>query len=83
MGVVMALSERAQSGKGQAVDANVVESVAHVISVLWYLHNKNSFNKAKGENLQDGGVLLCETYQTSKGSSWPWGLLKSPSMRNF
>ncbi|KAB0395321.1 hypothetical protein E2I00_014777 [Balaenoptera physalus] len=80
MGVVMALFERAQSGQGQASDANVIESVARVISVLWYLHNKDSFNKAEGENLQGGGVLLCETYQTSKGSSWPssdWLRLKT------
>ncbi|TKC50881.1 hypothetical protein EI555_019292, partial [Monodon monoceros] len=55
-------------GKGQAVDANVIESVARVNSVLWYLHNKDSFNKAKGENLQDGGALLCETYETSKAN---------------
>ncbi|XP_032959206.1 alpha-methylacyl-CoA racemase-like [Rhinolophus ferrumequinum] len=67
LGIVMALFERAQSGKGQTVNVNLIEGTAYASSVLWYLQNMDYYNKARGENLHDGGSPFYQTYQTSDG----------------
>lgn len=66
-GAVMALYERSQSGKGQTVDANVIEETAYTCSVLWYLQNMKNFNQTTGESLHDGDAPFYQTYQTSDG----------------
>lgn len=67
LGIVMALFERAQSGKGQTVNVNVIEGAAYASSVLWYLRNTDHFNQARGENIHDGGAPFYQTYHTSDG----------------
>lgn len=67
LGTVMALFERAQSGRRQTVDANVIESTAYASSVLWYLQEMNNLNGVKVDNILDGSVPFYDTYRTSDG----------------
>lgn len=78
LGIVMALFECAQSGKGQTVGANVIGGTAYVSPVLWYLQKMDYCNKAKGESLHDGGAPFYETYQTSDGKFMAVGAFKAP-----
>ncbi|XP_054578662.1 alpha-methylacyl-CoA racemase-like [Eptesicus fuscus] len=77
LGTVMALFERARSGKGQTVDANVIESTAYASSVLWYLQRMDYGNGAKGDNLHDGGAPFYDTYQTSDGKFMAVGAIEA------
>lgn len=63
----MALYERAQSGKGQTVNANMIEGTAFICSVLWCLQSMKNFNQTTWDGVHDGGAPFFQTYQTSDG----------------
>ncbi|KAM6109421.1 alpha-methylacyl-CoA racemase [Phoenicopterus ruber ruber] len=67
MGIVIALYERTKSGKGQVIDASMVEGVAYLSSFLWKSQNLGLWNRPRGENLLDSGAPFYETYKTSDG----------------
>ncbi|NWW93296.1 AMACR racemase, partial [Rhynochetos jubatus] len=67
MGIVTALYERTRSGKGQIIDASMVEGVAYLSSFLWKSQNLGLWNRPRGENLLDSGAPFYETYKTSDG----------------
>ncbi|NXK55586.1 AMACR racemase, partial [Chauna torquata] len=67
MGILTALYERTRSGKGQVVDASMVEGIAYVSSFLWKSQNTGIWSRPRGENLLDGGAPFYETYKTSDG----------------
>ncbi|XP_042660754.1 alpha-methylacyl-CoA racemase [Tyto alba] len=67
LGIVLALYERTKSGKGQVIDASMVEGVAYLSSFLWKSQNLGLWNRPRGENLLDSGAPFYETYKTSDG----------------
>ncbi|NXD55496.1 AMACR racemase, partial [Corvus moneduloides] len=76
MGVVIALFERARSGKGQVIDASMVEGVAYLSSFLWKSQNSGLWSQPRGENLLDSGAPFYETYRTSDGKFMAVGALE-------
>uniref|UniRef100_H2ZE89 Alpha-methylacyl-CoA racemase n=1 Tax=Ciona savignyi TaxID=51511 RepID=H2ZE89_CIOSA len=64
-GIVTALLERERSGKGQVIDANMVEGSAYVASFLFC--NRFLLQNAPGENMLDTGAPFYDTYQTKDG----------------
>ncbi|KAL1458547.1 hypothetical protein WDU94_008685 [Cyamophila willieti] len=64
LGIVMALFERTRSGKGQIIDANMVEGSAYLGS--WLARTQNTFlwGQPRGENMLDGGAHCYDTYKT-------------------
>ncbi|XP_070275290.1 alpha-methylacyl-CoA racemase-like isoform X1 [Myotis yumanensis] len=76
-GTVMALFERAQSGRGQTVDANVIESTAYASSALWYLQKMNNFKGVKVDHLLDGSAPFYGTYRTSDGKFMAVGAVEA------
>jgi alpha-methylacyl-CoA racemase len=65
-GVVCALLETARSGKGQVVDAAMVEGVAQLMWMMHSLLAAGSWNAAAREsNLLDGGAHFYTTYETA------------------
>lgn len=67
MGVLAALVERATSGRGQVVDASMVDGAALLTAGLHGLRNIGLWNKGRGNNMLDGGAPFYDTYEASDG----------------
>lgn len=76
LGILMALFERTRSGKGQIIDASMVEGAAYLSSFLWKTQNKGLWNQPRGENVFDGGAPFYTTYQTADGEFMAVGALE-------
>ncbi|MBI2767480.1 MAG: CoA transferase [Chloroflexi bacterium] len=66
-GIVTALVERAASGKGQVVDAAMVDGASLLMTMFYGMWNGGAFNDARGSNLLDTGSHFYNTYETSDG----------------
>jgi alpha-methylacyl-CoA racemase len=67
-GVVCALLEAKQSGKGQVVDAAMVDGSAVLMTMFWSLRNMGVFDEnAPGTNLLDSGAHFYDAYECSDG----------------
>jgi len=66
-GVMAALFERQRSGRGQVVDAAMVDGAASLASIFWGLQAAGSWGAPRGENLLDGGAPFYDTYETADG----------------
>ncbi|XP_030625067.1 alpha-methylacyl-CoA racemase [Chanos chanos] len=75
-GIVLALLERTRSGKGQVIDASMVEGAAYVGSFMWKSQNIGLWNRARGENMLDGGAPFYETYRTLDGQHMAVGAIE-------
>ncbi|XP_054842801.1 alpha-methylacyl-CoA racemase [Eublepharis macularius] len=76
LGIIIALYERTKSGKGQVIDASMVEGAAYLSSFLWKSQNLGLWNRPRGENLLDSGAPFYETYKTSDGKFVAVGALE-------
>ena len=65
-GLVCALLEASRSGKGQVVDAAMVDGTAALMALFFSLAGRG-FTDRRGENLLDGGAPFYNTYQTRDG----------------
>jgi len=67
-GVMCALYERAASGKGQVVDAAMVDGIASMMSLFWGYSQIGKFDEtARGSHHFDGGAHFFEVYETADG----------------
>ena len=66
-GVMAALHERQRSGRGQVVDAAMVDGAASLASIFWGLRAAGQWDAPRGENLLDGGAPFYDTYETADG----------------
>ncbi len=67
MGVLAALVERSSSGRGQVVDASMVDGSALLTAGMHGLRNLGLWNNPRGENMLDGGAPYYDTYETADG----------------
>jgi alpha-methylacyl-CoA racemase len=67
MGVLAALVERSVSGRGQVVDASMVEGSALLTAGMHGLLNIGMWARGRGSNMLDGGAPFYDTYETSDG----------------
>jgi alpha-methylacyl-CoA racemase len=65
-GLVCALLETKQSGKGQVVDAAMVDGSAALMATFYGMAQRG-FVDERGANLLDGGAHFYNTYETSDG----------------
>jgi alpha-methylacyl-CoA racemase len=63
-GILSALVERNRSGKGQIIDASMVEGSALLMSVFYGLQAKGLHSENRGSNLLDSGAPFYEVYET-------------------
>ena len=67
MGVLAALVERASSGRGQVVDASMVDGAALLTAGMHGLRNIGLWKNGRGQNMLDGGAPFYDTYETADG----------------
>ncbi len=66
-GVMAALYERQRSGKGQVVDAAMVDGAASLMGLFHGLRAAGGWRQARASNLLDGGAPFYATYETADG----------------
>jgi alpha-methylacyl-CoA racemase len=67
MGILAALYERTGSGRGQVVDASMVDGSALLATQLHGMYAKGLWPGGRGENMLDGGAPFYDTYETADG----------------
>jgi len=66
-GLLAALLEARQSGRGQIVDAAMVDGAATLMAMFFGLKARGMFRDATGENFLAGGAPYYDTYRTKDG----------------
>lgn len=66
-GVMAALFERGHSGRGQVVDAAMVDGVASLMGLFHGLRAAGGWRDERASNLLDGGAPFYATYETADG----------------
>lgn len=68
-GMVCALLEAQKSGKGQVVDAAMVDGAASLMAMFFTMAAAGRFSDQRGTNMLDGGAHFYDTYETSDGKA--------------
>ncbi|MBC7595023.1 MAG: CoA transferase [Kineosporiaceae bacterium] len=66
-GVLAAVIEARTSGKGQVVDAAIVDGAAHLMSIMVSMQQAGVWSDNRGTNLLDTGAPFYDVYETSDG----------------
>jgi len=67
LGVVAGLLEAQKSGKGQVVDAAMVDGASSLMTAIYGIKAAGVWTNNRGENLLDTGAHFYEVYETSDG----------------
>jgi alpha-methylacyl-CoA racemase len=67
VGVLAALHERRTSGRGQVVDAAMVDGAALLSTMLWSMRDQGIWGDERGANILDGGAPFYDTYECADG----------------
>lgn len=63
-GLVCALLEVSKSGKGQVVDAAMIDGTSALMAMFYSMSASGRFHLERGTNLLDGGAHFYDTYRT-------------------
>ena len=66
-GIVCGILEAQRSGKGQVVDAAMVDGAASLMSAFYGMYAAGFWQDARGTNLLDTGAPFYDTYETRDG----------------
>ncbi|GAA4471109.1 CaiB/BaiF CoA transferase family protein [Phytohabitans houttuyneae] len=83
IGICAALAERASSGRGQVVDAAMVDGAALLNSFLYGMRAMGMWGQERGRNLLDTGAPFYDTYETADGGWIAIGALEPQFYRNL
>ncbi|KAF4445575.1 alpha-methylacyl-CoA racemase [Fusarium austroafricanum] len=75
-GILMAIISRQSSGRGQVVEANMVDGSSYLTTFPRMALNTPMGNKSRGNNLLDGGAPFYDTYEVSDGKYIAVGALE-------
>ncbi|EKF22742.1 coA-transferase III family protein [Mycolicibacterium hassiacum DSM 44199] len=67
VGILAALYERQTSGKGQVIDAAMVDGSSVLIQMIWSFLQDGLWTDERGVNLLDGGAPYYDTYTCADG----------------
>ncbi|MFC8567910.1 CaiB/BaiF CoA transferase family protein [Streptomyces sp. NPDC057245] len=83
MGVLAALWEARSTGRGQVVDAAIVDGTAHMLAVVHSLLADNRWEDRRGRNLIDGGAPFYGVYRTRDARHMAVGALEPQFFATF
>ncbi|MEM9741921.1 MAG: CaiB/BaiF CoA-transferase family protein [Pseudomonadota bacterium] len=66
-GIVCALLEAQKSGKGQVIDAAMIDGAASLMSMFFTMAAAGVHSTDRGSNLLDGGAHFYDSYETKDG----------------
>ncbi|KAK4250646.1 CoA-transferase family III domain-containing protein [Corynascus novoguineensis] len=69
-GVVMALLARERTGRGQVVEANMVDGASYLASFARLARRTPTWDRPRGENLLDSGCPFYDCYETADDGRW-------------
>jgi alpha-methylacyl-CoA racemase len=75
-GVVCALLERERSGRGQVIDAAMVDGSATLMSMFFGMRAMGVHSEPRGTNLLDTGAHFYESYETADGEHMAVGAIE-------
>ncbi|OBK98393.1 carnitine dehydratase [Mycobacterium asiaticum] len=67
LGILSALWERQTSGKGQVVDAAMVDGSSVLVQMMWQMRASGMWTDVRGTNMLDGGAPYYDTYECADG----------------
>ncbi len=67
VGILSALWERQTSGKGQVVDAAMIDGSSVLVQMMWSFRASGMWSDERGVNMLDTGAPYYDTYETSDG----------------
>ncbi|WP_432841486.1 CaiB/BaiF CoA transferase family protein [Dactylosporangium sp. CA-092794] len=67
VGILAALWERDRGGRGQVVDAAMVDGVGVLAQMVWALRARSRWSDERGTNLIDSGAPFYDTYRCADG----------------
>ncbi|WP_343602176.1 CaiB/BaiF CoA-transferase family protein [Mycobacterium sp.] len=67
VGILAALWERQTSGKGQVVDAAMIDGSSVLVQMMWAMRAVGMWTDERGTNMLDGGAPYYDTYECSDG----------------
>lgn len=67
VGILSALWERTRSGRGQVVDAAMVDGVSLLAEMLWEFRARGELSGERGTNALDSGAPFYDTYRCADG----------------
>jgi alpha-methylacyl-CoA racemase len=77
LGILLALIEREKSGKGQVVDAAMVDGATHLLTYFFGLLAHGLMTPDIGTNMLDGGAPYYQTYETADGKFMAVGAIEA------
>jgi len=75
-GVVAAILEARQSGRGQVVDAAMVDGAASLMTMTYAFRQGGLWSEDRGVNMLDTGAPFYEVYETSDGKWFAVGAIE-------
>ncbi|MEU6084142.1 CaiB/BaiF CoA-transferase family protein [Streptomyces sp. NPDC047108] len=76
IGVLAALQHARTAGRGQVVDAAIVDGTAHLTAMIHGMMAAGGWQDRRGSNLLDGGCPFYGTYETADGGHMAVGPLE-------
>src|SRR4051812_7238151 len=83
VGVLAALIERATSGRGQVVDAAMVDGASSLITMVHGMLGAGLWRDRRASNLLDGGAPFYDTYRCADGGFMAVGALEPQFYAQF
>lgn len=83
IGVLAALQEARSSGRGQVVDAAIVDGVSHLSAMAWGWLASGASVENRAANLLDGGAPFYDVYETADGRHMAVAALEPKFFQTF
>lgn len=76
LGIVAALYERERSGRGQVIDAAMVDGVSVLSQMMWTMKSTGALKDQRESFLLDGGAPFYRVYETADGGHMAVGAIE-------